>query len=557
MILSVLSVDSPDLQLHHTQADGDVATLTLRAVAPTAPCPLCGQPSRRVHSRYTRTLTDLPAQGLAARLRLQARRFFCDTAGCPRKVFAERLPGVAAAWARTTARLQDAHRLIGLALGGEAGSRLAGRLSMPTSPDTLLRRVKQPRGEAPPAPRVVGVDDWALRKGQRYGTIVVDLERHQVVDLLPGRDGEALKAWLKGHPAVEVISRDRWAAYAQAAAEAAPQARQVADRWHLLKNLREAAQRLFERHYAKIKEAFKHRQASPPAQPATPTPAGPTDPPPASAPRPTPTAAPVAPSPRQQARDAKRQRRVERYQRARELHQQGQPLRQIATALGLSRNAVRRYLRSDHCPDWRPGDPRPTQLDGLREHVDRRLQEGCRNAAALHRELTAQGCAASYDAVRRFVTRRLAAVGQQRPRANAATCPAPPPPSARKLSFAFLRRPAQREAEDQTRLEVVRDADAELRGAMELAEQFAAMVRRGAAVPLAEWLGKAAQSACPELRGFAEGLRQDEAAVAAALTEPWSNGPVEGHVNRLKVIKRQMYGRAGLALLRARVLHPG
>ena len=136
-------------------------------------------------------------------------------------------------------------------------------------------------------------------------------------------------------------------------------------------------------------------------------------------------------------------------------------------------------------------------------------------------------------------------------------CPAPPPPSARKLSFAFLRRPAQREAEDQTRLEVVRDADAELRGAMELAEQFAAMVRRGAAVPLAEWLGKAAQSACPELRGFAEGLRQDEAAVAAALTEPWSNGPVEGHVNRLKVIKRQMYGRAGLALLRARVLHPG
>jgi transposase len=191
----------------------------------------------------------------------------------------------------------------------------------------------------------------------------------------------------------------------------------------------------------------------------------------------------------------------------------------------------------------------------LPREIDRRIQEGCRNAAEVYRELAAKGCGASYDAVRRFFTRRLAAVGQTRKRANASRPTTRPVPSARQLSFEVVRRPKKRSEEERARLERLRGSDAELGEAIGLAEEFAAMVRKESRVALAVWLAKASKSSCPEVCGFAAGLRQDEAAVAAAPTEPWSNGPVEGQINRLKVIKRQMYGRAGFQLLRVRVLH--
>jgi transposase len=206
------------------------AVALLVSTAPTAVCPRCGTASDRIHSRYRRTVADLPAQGRLVALRLVVRRFRCGCPDCPRRIFWERLPEMLPSHARSTARLTEAHRDIGFALGGEAGSRLAGLLDMPTSPDTLLRRVKAWPGQPTPSPRYVGVDDWAVRKGRRYGTILIDLERGRVLDLLPGRDGAALKTWLRDHPGVEVVTRDRWAAFAQAVAEAAPQARPVADR---------------------------------------------------------------------------------------------------------------------------------------------------------------------------------------------------------------------------------------------------------------------------------------------------------------------------------------
>src|SRR5262249_17239679 len=155
--------------------------------------------------------------------------------------------------ARTSGPLTESHRAIGFAVGGEAGARLAAHLAMPTSPDTLLRRVKSAPDGTDPPPRYVGVDDWAWKKGHRYGTILIDLERRCVIDILPGRDGSALATWLKEHPTVAIIARDRWSAYAQAATEGAPQARQVADRWHLLNNLRDAIERLLARRYATVR----------------------------------------------------------------------------------------------------------------------------------------------------------------------------------------------------------------------------------------------------------------------------------------------------------------
>ena len=243
--------------------DVEQLTVHLAITAPTAACPVCGSDARRVRSRYTRRLDDLPCLGRRVRLRVAVRRFVCPRSDCPRRIFAERLPGFAAPRARTTDRLRQTQTDIGSSLGGEAGSRLAARMGMATSPDTLLRRVKRLKNEPPGPPRVVGIDDWAWRKGQRYGTIVVDLERSDVIDLLPDRDADTVAAWLKAHPGVEVVSRDRSAAYAQAATEGAPQAGQVADRWHLLKNLREAVERVLERHSAAINAALKALEAPP------------------------------------------------------------------------------------------------------------------------------------------------------------------------------------------------------------------------------------------------------------------------------------------------------
>ena len=533
--------------------DDDLVTIFIAMAAPTAPCPECGSDARRVHSRYTRRLADLPCFGTPVRLELTVRRFRCLRPECPRRIFAERLPGLAAKHARTTDRLRRSHEAIGYALGGEAGSRLAVLIAMPTSPDTLLRRVKLLEDVPGPPPRVVGIDDWAWRKGHRYGTIIVDLERSEVIELLPDRDANTVAAWLKAHPDVEVVSRDRSPTYAQAATEGASQAAQVADRWHLLKNLREAVERLFERHSSVVAEAVKEISPSPvPSNAVTAsTPAGlqqavdpSSDEPPAG----------IAPeSLRRHTQRVRRERRVERFEQVRERHQQGHSARRIAQDLGLSRCTVRRYLRSGTCPDWGPGRPRSSQLDEHRDWIDARLAEGKENALDLHRRLTERGYRGSYGSVRRYVTKRLGAAGRARARVNAAKPPNPPPPSPKRLSFEWVRRMEDREPEQQARLEAVRGSNAELASGLDLADEFASLIRERSSGDLADWLAKCEASICAELRQFAAGVRGDEAAVKGAVSERWSNGPVEGHVNRLKAIKRQMYGRAGFLLLRARV----
>jgi transposase len=216
------------------------------------------------------------------------------------------------------------------------------------------------------------------------------------------------------------------------------------------------------------------------------------------------------------------------------LHEQGLSLRQIARQTGLSRNAVRRYCRQMHCPDWNPGRRRRTRLDGFAEHIQQWIAAGGRNAAELFRDLQMQGCVASYDAVRRFVSRQLGSGHRPGPRTAPCAAPPPPRPSARQVSFEFLKRAEKRQAEEQARVDRLRAAPT-LREALDLTESFAALVRKQATASFADWLTQAEQSDCRELVGFAAGLRQDQEAVRAALTTPWSNGPVEGQVNRLKV----------------------
>ena len=530
-----------------TDFDGVTLTLGIATVHPKSSCPSCGGESQRVHSRYTRHLAEQPVFGRRVRLRMTVRRFFCDDPGCPRRIFVERLDGFAARLARTTTPLAQAHLVLGLALGGEAGARLAERTGMPTSADTLLRRVKRAGARSSPCPRLVGIDDWAWCKGQRYGTLVVDLDTGHVIDLLPDRDAATVKAWLEAHPGIELIRRDRASAYSRAATEAAPGAQQVADRWHLLKNVREAIERVLERHLPIIAEACRPADSDPGGVDASPgvecVTAG------DAAPEGTSIA-----SPQDERALAKRGRRVERFEQIHELRRRGISIRQIARDLGMTRKAVRRDLRHERCPDDRFRRARRSRMDAQRDWIDARVAEGRIKASELHRDLAARGVRLSYAAVRRYLTERLGRAGKVRPRVNAAKPKPARPPSPRQLSFDWIRCPEKRTVEARARLESIRAASPDLTIALDLADAFAALIRKRSTGTLAEWLALAEVSPCPEMRHFAEGIRRDESAVNAAMTLSWSNGPVEGHVNRLKAIKRQMYGRAGFTLLKARVV---
>ena len=264
---------------------------------------------------------------------------------------------------------------------------------------------------------------------------------------------------------------------------------------------------------------------------------------------------PTPASHRQEAALSKRQRRVERFEQVQELLLQGTPIRQIARDLGMSRKSVRRDFRHRRCPDPSRRSARRSKMDEHRDWLDARIAEGRTNASEVHRELSAEGVGLSYATVCRYLTRRLGRSGQVRPRVNAAKPKPVPPPSPRQLSFDWVRRPEKRTVEAQTRLDAIRAVISDLTIALDLADEFVALIRKRSDGTLKEWLSRAEASPCPEIRRFAAGICGDESAVNAAATTGWSNGPVEGQVNRLKTIKRQMYGRAGFALLKARVVN--
>jgi transposase len=268
----ILPLIPPGLAVERVVPSADQITIvtTLRTAA--AACPGCQQTSARVHAHYQRRLMDLPWQGRLAVLMVRVRRFRCGNPGCPRQTFAEPLGSVAARSARQTARLASVQCQLGLALGGEAGARRAGRLAMAVSADTLLRLVHRAKAPMPPTPRVLAVDDWAWRRGQNYGTILVDLERNRVVDLLPDRETSTFSAWLRRHGGIEIVARDRAGAYADAVRQGAPDAMQVADRWHLLRNLGEALQGGVDRHRGAVRQAARavSEETAVPVAPAAP-----------------------------------------------------------------------------------------------------------------------------------------------------------------------------------------------------------------------------------------------------------------------------------------------
>jgi transposase len=539
--------DPSRLTLQDVLIDGERITLIAQTIGLRSPCPQCGELAARVHSRYTRTLADLPWQGRAVHIQLTVRRFFCLAAACPRQTFAERLPEVAAVSARTTVRLQAAHLLIGQALGGEAGVRLATPLGMPTSPDTLLRRVRRAPLPQQLAVRVLGVDDWAWKKGQRYGTILCDLERRRPVDLLPERSADSFASWLKAHPGAEIISRDRGDEYIKGANQGAPEAVQVADRFHLLVNLREALMRAVDRHHAHVLEAARAVTVSQEPKPL-----------PSKTPQTEPAEQRLPPDHRTARSQQRRARRLERYRRVVELNRQGVSLRGIARRMGMARGTVRHWLGAGSFPE-RAQHRVTSRTDRFRDYLRRRWDEGCHNAAQLTREIRAMGFGGTAVMVRRRVApwRRGERTQGCRP-ASRQHSPCLRRPSSRRVSWWLLKEPAELEPEEHALVQALGDRCAELKTSAELAREFAGLVRHRQAAEWDNWMTKVqGPGVARELSGFAEGLKQDEAAVKAALSLEWSNGQVEGQINRLKLLKRQMFGRARFNLLRRRFLQAG
>jgi transposase len=492
--------------------------------------------------------------GTPVTLILHVRRFFCRNPRCPRRIFAERLPTLVTAGARRSHSLSTALERIAFALGGEAGARLADSLGMPTTPDILLRIIRAAPLPAIGTPERVGVDDFALRKGRVYAGLVVDHDQHRPLDVLPDCSPTTIADWLAAHPSIRLVSRDRGTAIVDGVTRGALQAVQVADRWHLLKNLGEALERLLVRQRTEWHDALL---AETPEEPANETVS------PAARESDTATK-PHGPTVRAiqaaQERQARRDRRVARYEEARRLSAAGWSLRAIAREMHLNRHTVQDYLASDIAPILRPRASKPSKLDPYRDYIRDRWNEGCHDAAVLLAELRRRGYPGGHSILRAYVApfRRALRHVVGEPGATTRMCAvARPTWSPRQLTALFLRHPEELTTKQAQTLGVLRAASPLLASVHDAVQAFAATVRERRVDGLTDWVEAMRHSKERELRGFAEGLLEDYAAVRAGLTRAESNGPTVGQINRLKLVKRAMYGRGKVDLLRQRVVWRG
>jgi transposase len=536
--------------------------LSLRGANTAAACPRCGAESKHVHSRYLRKIADLPWAGVPMILRFMARRFFCDNSDCGQSIFAEQLPALAAPRGRQTRRLNATLVDAGMECGGEPGQRLCSKMGIVISGDTILRRLRAMPPAGDHVGNVIGVDDFAFRRGQRYGTIVVDHESGGVIDLLPDRTSTSLETWLTARTTTPVVvTRDRSGVYAKAITMAAPGAVQVADRWHLLANCREALVRLLDRHHRPITEALAAVQLAASCPDAAVTELTPAKMDPSvDSPPPVAPAEPFSKS-RQQAMHS-RERRMARYEQVLKLYHSGTSRRDIGRQMKMSRTQVAKLLNADSFPE-RATKRQCRQVDGYALQLRSRWEAGMRNASELARYIATLGYTGGPDMVRRFVTRwrtdaeRLILSGSKLgPRSRAPL--KLQRPGSNRLSWLLVKDDIIPHAGEQALTMELRRICEPIRVASDLARSFGDVVRGRDVCALTAWTETAMQlTSTKEMNGFAEGLTRNWPEVSAAVGMPWSNGRTEGHVNRLKLIKRKMYGRAKLDLLRIRVLGSG
>ena len=546
-----------------------------------AACPLCQQPSERVHGRYVRTVADLPCAGRRVILRLSIRKFVCRTPACPRQIFTERLSDLVQSYARMTNRLRDALVALGLATSAEVSERLAPSLGMRISAPTLLRRLRAVTCPLPKSVRILGVDDWAWKKGQTYGTILVDLEKRCPIELLPDRTEETLTAWLLTHPEIDVISRDRGGEYAAAAKKGAPQAQQIADKFHLVKNLRDGLKELMVRKQKVLPEVEvvspdgiplqaqgKRRESALSEAPK------PDEPEKqwrsmSQVPRHIPSSSEHSAMAESRSQ-VSRANRATRYEAVRALHQQALSQREIARRLHMSRQTVQKFLVSETFPERSRPPYQGSILDPYKPYILDRWKAGCWNGSQLYSEVKELGYTGSEALFRLFISSvrkhhqatgtsaklELSADGAK---VSGPVDPASKPCIKRRLSPAraswlYVSQSVKLDEKQRQQVAHIRAAHGDLDLAYDLTQAFVSMLAERQDTALDDWLTQAEHSGIKELKSFAHGIRRDYAAVRATFTSEWSNGPVEAQVNCLKLQKRLMFGRANFDLLRLHVL---
>ena len=519
-------------------------TLTVTSVQSEAHCPVCQAESSRIHSRYQRALQDLPCMDYRVTLLMQVRKFFCLNPNCQRRIFTERFSQLTKPWARRTSRLAQHLIAIGLALGGKAGVRLSQHLSHPVSLNPLLQLLSRLFLPAVVTPKTLGVDDFAFRKGQTYGTLLVDLDQNRPIALLADRKAQTLAQWLEQHPGVEVLSRDRSKEYRQGMTQGAPDALQVADRFHLLKNMTEVLQQVLAMQGKVLKLAQAESIPKVPIELA-------------ELENNQQAAHPILKA--QQQSEQHRTQRLRTYQLIWQLHFQGYATAQIAQIAGVSSRTVQRYLQSNSFPERQArSDQGRSLVSAYQDYLIQHWNQGQRGMKSLFRELQQQGYEGSYMSLIRYLRR----FQQQPDQGDAPVAPARAGKplskrqtlTARRASYLIVQNPQTRTVEDEQLLHRLIEQNPSLTPAIEFAQAFAQLVRQRQPKQLDLWLQQAEVIGLEPFQRFAKSLQEDYEAVKAGVTLAVSNGQVEGQVNRLKMLKRQMYGRAGLDLLSRRFL---
>jgi transposase len=527
--------------ISQVERNDGLITVEARSAVSSVACPDCGVETGRVHDRYWRSVADAPVGGSRMVIRLSVRRFRCREPACVRVTFAEQVDGLTTPHGRYSPVLRAALTRVAVALAGRAGARLATSLGMPVRRDTLLNLLRAlpdpPIGEV----TVVGVDDFALRRGQRYGTVLLDMDTHRPVDVLLGREAQPLADWLKAHAGVEIICRDRAGAYAEGARLGAPRAIQVADRWHMWHNLGEAVDKTVSAHHACVRAAITAETASTAAAITEQLPA----------------VAQVALAEIGGLRDVFGQDRAvvartrQRYTEVQHHLTNGVSLSEICRILDLDRTTVRRFARADSVEELLvKAVNRTSILDGYTAHLTSRFIAGETNANVLHTEIRSLGFTGSVIAVRRYLRPLRTATAPQL--AQITTRPAVPKP--RRITRWIMTENGRLTTDERAHLATVLASCPELAAIAAHVQAFATMMATQRGDHLDTWMAAADADDLPALHSLIAGLRRDHDAAVAGLTLNWSSGAVEGNVNRIKTIKRQMYGRANFALLRKRIL---
>lgn len=514
--------------------ENERAVIHIGSTNQSCPCPRCNCLSFKVHSRYNRTVSDLPLSGISAEARLHVRKFFCTCGACEQKVFSERFNELVNPYGRRTIRLDQRLTTLGLKAGGNMGASIAMLMGISISSSTLLRLACNMEEVDLETPRVLGIDDWAFKKGRNYGTILVDLEKQQPIELLPDRESETVRKWLIEHPGVEIISRDRGGEYAKGSQEGAPDAIQVADRWHLLKNLGDALHRMMNKHNRELRQAAQQ------------------------------AALPEGITIKNQQDESERQVKTDltdqgppskyelNFREVKRLQAQGRAIRTIFRITGIHRETIKKYFQYDIYPDRKETPSSASSVNPYGQHIRKRWGEGECNHLRLLEEIKAMGYAGSLSSVYRY-TRHLPQGNNCREAAKMVQAKVEVW-SSRKAARLLGKHADSWTPEEKKYLETLFTLCPSIEKARKIALEFQDMMKQKKPELLDSWIEGALNSGLENLKRFAQGIQQDYDAAKAALTLAWSNGQVEGQVNRLKTLKRQMYGRAGFKLLRKRIL---